>query len=403
MAHYPAHENLYPYFDRFFVGNCREKTVISKDEPIFRLLVMTGTPEKFLYALDVVHHEYQGHISGADQFEEAGLAIEPVTPDPRHLIFGKQRGQRDQFARKLNGDMEFRKKYLNRTILTGENDINTTIDGTSLTKTRVQKKNDLVPAEYGLLIRASLKYLLAKSNNLLTKHDPSWAKLTSDMRVLREFDARVDSLFVPGTTYIMPIDFQSIDAFEVLKIDAPGGRAARVTQTGPSIAVLHKSFAHVGFAVDQDGHMSEFDTAVEHYIKWTTDSYEKNKYRLDRCPLGIYWSTLFHSMVVRGMDVMMSVVGHDENGVSLREKYLATLYQSFLVDAAAQRQAWDEFEGPQGSLERLQNGFHPDSFALAIDEYKKLPDRPSDQILFITCRPGQAPVYEWEKRPRSLQ
>lgn len=400
MTYYTYRELELPMYQHTQVW---EKPVVSDEDPFFMLLVMTGTADKFLNALGVYHDGYRSIAHNIDQFEEAGKAVEPVTPDPRLLIFGKQRGQRNQLVHRLNSDGIFRKKYLGRTILATENDINTTVDGTSLTKTSLQKESDLMPGDYQLLIRASLKYMLAKANKLLGESDPSWKQLTSDMKRLRDFDSRVDTLFKPGIKYLLPIDFQSIDAFEVLKIDSPGDKAVRVTQTGPSIAVLHKSFAHLTFEVDEQGHMPAFDKAVEHYIWVTTESMDKRKYRLDRCPLGIYWATLFHSMAVNGMDVVMSVAGHDKEGVNLQEKYLVATEQSFLVDPRAQKKAWDEFEGPKDALERLQDGFHPESFALAIGEYKQLPDKPSDEVLFISCFPGRQPVYERVKRPRSLQ
>ncbi len=248
-----------------------------------------------------------------------------------------------------------------------------------------------------------MKYLLAETNNLL-KDEISWSKLTSDMEQLAEFDKRVDKLFKPGEKYILPIDFQSIDAFEILDVDAPGWKESKLKQIGPSIAVMHKSFAKLEINVDSQGKMSEFDAAIEHYIWLATQSSEKRMYNLDRCPLGIYWAALFNSMVVKGLDVTLSVVGHDDSGMSLRDAYLnAKSYSSHLHGAEAHQAAWDKFENPMDTLELLQNGFYAKSFELAMAEYAKISDKKSDKILFIGCLPTQQPVHDWQMRPKNLK
>lgn len=53
------------------------------------LLVNTGTFAKFWQAFDIFHQRKTVPAKGIEQFAEAGQAKEPVTHDPRFLIFGK--------------------------------------------------------------------------------------------------------------------------------------------------------------------------------------------------------------------------------------------------------------------------------------------------------------------------
>lgn len=384
------------------VLECLDRPVVSDEEPFFRLLVNTGTPEKFRRLLEIFYKEKNVPAEKIEQFADAGQANESITPDSKFLIFGKQAAHREIFLNALKKDGRLRTKYGGKKVVTVLNDVNTTIDKRSLTKTKIQKENDLNDREYALVIRVSLKYLLAESNHLLT-NEISWAKLTSDMEALEQFDKRVDSLFVPGRTYILPIDFQSIDAYEVLKIDTPMWGCPSIEQVGPSIAVLHKSFASLEFEVGNDGKMKGLDEAVEHYLWVTRQSSEKRKYRLDRCPLGIYWAALFNSMVVKGMNIHLSVVGHDEGGISLQEAYKEAMTHSILVDNAELSSAWKTYESPMESLEKRQDGFSGESNDLAMAIYREKVAKKNNEILFITCKPGQNPIYQWERRPKYLK
>lgn len=103
----------------------------------------------------------------------------------------KQAAQREVFINTLNTKERWRSKYHNKRIITTLNDVNTKVENRSLTKTKLQKEGDLTPKEYELLVRASMKYLLAEANNLL-KDELTWDKLTSNMDELKAFDKRVD-------------------------------------------------------------------------------------------------------------------------------------------------------------------------------------------------------------------
>lgn len=374
----------------------KEKAIFSEVDPVFVLLVMTGTFSKYSQALMEFNAPGESVIpaKNIEQFVEASLASEPVTHDSEFLIFGKQRGQRKQLLIKLDKDASFRSRFDGQRIITTLNDINTSIGKRTLTKTRLQKEGDLSSHQYEVLIRASLKYLLASTNNLLDSDEISWEKIASSYESLCEFDQKADCLFEPGKSYVLPIDFQSIDAFEVLDVDAPKGREARVKQVGPRVAVLHQSFANIEFLVDQRGKMSSFDQAVNNYV-----STERN---FDRCPLGIYFADLFNSMVSSGMNVSMSVVGHEEAGVNLQENYIVAANDMHELSQDDQKLAQEKYSAPMDLLELRQNGFSRESFAIANEVFGTVRKTDADKILFVRCRPKTAPYFEWKNAPRYL-
>lgn len=329
----------------------------------FLAVALTGTREKFdtlEKILKVEENVYIPGILGCIQFADAGKAAEPVTPDSLYLMVGKQEGQRELFLDKLAKDKELRDKHNSEIFLLSSNDVNTIIEGEPLTKSPVQKETKLDIHEYNDLITASLKYLAMK--NAGVKVGYTWKQMQADWKLIQKcldnpWDGRV----------FLPIDYQTIDAFDLEKLVVEGTNTSFEKQ-GPTIAVINRAYATLELDFRKGNALVKGIVSNYQQNNWKKEDFDPNRF-----PLGIEHRELLKSFVLAHQHVLIS--DHIEhNGKNLKEIDFAEM---LLI------------------LERIEvalNGFNKESVNLARAKYTNTNPQDKNYLFVVTRKPGNDQV-----------
>lgn len=337
------------------------------------VVALTGTIEKFASLLDLVAVEgkFVDGISGCEFFAEAGSATEPVTTDSVRLMTGKQRGQKEILLDRLKSDKEMRDRYRDQYLLLSSNDINTDADGIPLTKSVLQKEADLLPGEYNDLITASLKYLAMRNTGM--RMDCTWKELQSSWELV---DKLINNDW-KGRSFL-PIDYQTIDAFDLEYLSVNYQDIPRLERRGPTIAVVNRAYANLELDFRKGNEL--VSTIVGEYLE---DNWNSLDFNPDRYPLGIRHKDLLSKFIKKGQHVLFS--DHElGDSVSLKDWYE--------LDRAL-------VEKPLSRIEGMLNGFNSNSVKIARERYQVMKDYDYKYMFVITRKPGSRDRVQRTKLP----
>jgi hypothetical protein len=338
------------------------------------VVALTGTIEKFTSLLELVqvNGEFVSGVLGCELFSDAGKAPEPVTTDCVTLMVGKQRGQRQLLLESLARDREMKQRYLGHDLLLSSNDINTDMDTIPLTKSPLQKETTLVQGEYEDLITASLKYLAMQNTGV--KMDYTWKKMQSSWELI---DICLRTPW-KGRAFL-PIDYQTIDAFDLETLTLGQNGSPFLEKKGPTIAVINRAYVNLelDFRLGND--------LVKGIIgEYLADNWEQSDFKPSRYPLGIRQKDLLGKFAEKGQHVLFS--DHElRDSVSLKEWYQEDV---------------TKIDEPLDRVEHMLNGFNASSVRIAREMYSKMKSYDKKYLFVVTRKPGRNDRVERSLLPK---